>query len=137
MSMKKTLISTVAGFVLLAAGRYLFHEVILAKTYLDTADIWRPRDVMMHRIWVVQLANLIFALAATLIYQRGVESKPWIGQGIRFGILLAMVSAVPQALVEYFTLPIPHTLALHWILGEGFLAVLLSLVIAAICQPEK
>jgi hypothetical protein len=33
------------------------------------------------------LAILIYVFGAVLVYVRGVEQKPWIGQGIRFGIL--------------------------------------------------
>ena len=91
----------------------------------------------MHRVWILYLADFLIALGAVLIYARGVEAKPWAGQGIRFGILLAMVTAIPQSLTEYVIYPIHHELALHWIIGEGVLMVLLGLVIAAICQPAK
>jgi hypothetical protein len=91
---------------------------------------------MLHRLWVIHLANLILAAAVVLIYVHGVEPKPWLGQGIRFGILLALATAVPQALVEYFTYPIPSTLMVQWIVGEGVLAVLLGVLTAAICRPK-
>ena len=73
---------------------------------------------------------------SSLIYVRGIEPKPWLGQGIRFGILLAMVTAVPQSMVEFFTYPIPAALAVDWIIGEGLLALLLGVIVAAICRPQ-
>src|SRR5712691_928954 len=136
MPMKKIIGAIVAGFVLLFAGRYLLHSVLLKSAYMQSSDVWRTPEAMMHRMWAAQLANLIFAVAAVLIYVRGIEQKPWLGQGIRFGILLALATAVPQSLIEYFVYPIHHELALHWIIGEGGLAVLLGVVIAAICQPN-
>jgi hypothetical protein len=137
MSMKKTLLGTLAGFVVLVVGRYLLHGVMLASTYAELGDLMRAPADFMHRMWAVQLANLLFAVAATLIYARGVESKPWLGQGIRFGILVAMATAAPQFLIEYAVYPIGHRLAFHWIVGEGVIAILMCLAIAAVCQPEK
>jgi hypothetical protein len=133
---KKTIWAIVAGFILLAAGRYLIHSVWLAGPYAQNATLWRTQSAMLHHIWAIHLANLIFAAAAVLIYVRGIEPKPWLGQGIRFGLLLALVTAVPQSMVEFFTYPIPGGLAVDWIIGEGLLALLLGVVIAAICRPN-
>ncbi len=136
MDMKKTLGAIVAGFIFQFGTSYLIHEIILKNAYMDTADLWRPEDAMMHRFWIMLLAQLIFTVGAVLIYPRGVAKKSPVGQGIRYGILLALVSIVPGSLINYVTMPLPHTLALHWILIEGVQCVLLGLVIAFICQPK-
>jgi hypothetical protein len=135
MPMKRIILAIAACFVLLSAGRYLIHDVWLADTYLETAAVWRDQESMLSHLWVLYVANLILAGAAVLIYIRGVEPKPWLGQGIRFGILLALVTAVPQSLVEWVVLPVPYQLALRWIIGEGVLAVLAGVLAAVICQP--
>lgn len=136
MDMKKTAIATVAGFVLQMGGSYLLHSVILMKSYTDTSGLWRTEDAMGHRMWVMLIAQFVFVLGAVLIYQRGLERKGAIGQGIRYGILLAMVSIVPASLIEYVTVPIPHTIAFHWIIGEGVQCLLLGILTALICQPK-
>jgi hypothetical protein len=136
MTMKRIIAAMAACFVLLSAGRYLIHSVWLADAYLETISVWRPQDSMLSHLWILYVANLVLAVAAVLIYVRGVEPKPWLGQGLRFGILLALVTAVPQSLVEFVVYPIPHMLAIQWIIGEGALAVLLGVLAAAICKPE-
>jgi hypothetical protein len=136
MAMKKIIGAIVAAFVLLGAGRYLIHNVLLKGAYLDTSYLWRTPEAMLHRLWILQLANFVLAVAAVLIYVRGVEPKPWLGQGIRFGILLALVTTVPQSLIEYAVYPLPHRMAIHWIFLEGGLAVVLGVVVAAICRPK-
>jgi hypothetical protein len=136
MDMKKTAIAVVAGYVLQMGGSYLLHSVILMNSYMATADLWRTQEAMGHRMWEMLVAQFIFVLGAVLIYQRGVERKSPVGQGIRYGILLAMVSIVPASLIEYVTTPMPHRLAAHWIIGEGILCVLLGILIAFICQPK-
>src|SRR5579871_4682049 len=129
MSTKKIVLAVIASFVLLGAGRYLIHSIWLMGSYMEHPNLWRTQEAMLHHLWALYLANFLFALAAVLIYVRGIEAKPWLGQGIRFGILLALVSTVPQSLVEYFTYPIAHILAVQWIIGEGGLAVLMGIVI--------
>ena len=137
MDMKKTAIAVVAGYVLQMGGSYLLHSVILMNSYMATAELWRSEDAMGHRMWVMLVAQFIFVLGAVLVYQRGVERKSPVGQGIRFGILLAMVSVVPSSLINYVTIPVPHRLAIHWIVGEGVQCVLLGLLTALICQPKN
>jgi len=132
---KRIVVAIVAGFVLVGAGRYLIHSVWLASAYAQDSGLWRTQAAMLHRVWVVQLAGFLFAAAATLIYVRGIEAKPWFGQGVRFGILLAFATAIPQSMVEYFTYPIPHTMMIQWIIGEGGLALLLGILVSAICRP--
>ena len=136
MDMKKTVGAIIAGYIFQFGTSYLIHEVILKSSYMDTAALWRTEDAMSHRLWIMLLAQFIFTVAAVLIYQRGVEKKSPVGQGIRFGILLAMVSVVPGSMINYVVTPVPHTLALHWILSEGVQCVLLALLIAFICQPK-
>lgn len=75
-------------------------------------------------------------IGAVLIYLRGVEAKPWIGQGIRFGIFMALVSVVYGSLSGWVIMPIPHMLAVKWIVYEGLLCVVFGLVVAVICQPK-
>jgi hypothetical protein len=136
MEMKKTVIAVVAGFVLQMGGSYLLHGVLLKSSYMATSELWRTDDAMGHRFWMMIVAQFIFVLGAVMIYQRGVERKSPVGQGVRYGILLALVSMVPAALINYVTIPIPHTLAFHWILGEGIQCLLLGVLIALICQPK-
>jgi hypothetical protein len=136
MSAKKIIGAIVAGFVVSALGHYLIHSVWLIKDYQASSDVWRTQEAMMHRMYAFLLSTLSLVAGAVLIYIRGVEVKPWAGQGIRFGVLLALVTAVPQSLQEYAVYPIHHELALKWIAGEGLLAIVLGLVIAAICGPK-
>jgi hypothetical protein len=134
--MKKTLVAIVVGFVVQLAGLFLVHSVILKQDYLDTRSVWRSYEAQTARIWAMLLAVLIYVIGAVLIYLRGVEAKPWIGQGIRFGILVALVSVVYGALSGWVIMPIPHMLAVKWIIYESVLSVVFGLVVAAICQPK-
>jgi len=134
--MKKLIVAIVAGFVVQMLGLFLIHSVLLKQDYMDTASNWRPLEAMNSRVWAMLLAVLIYVIGAVLIYVRGVESKPWIGQGVRFGILLAMVAVVYGSLSGWVILPIPHMLVVKWIVFESLLSIVFGLLVAAICQPK-
>jgi len=134
--MKKTIGAIVAGFVVQLGGLFVIHSVLLKPDYVNTASLWRAYEAQTARFWAMLLAVLIYVVGAVLIYVRGAESKPWIGQGIRFGILMALVSVVYGALSGWVILPIPHMLAVKWMVYEGLLSVVFGLVVAAICQPK-
>jgi hypothetical protein len=136
MNMKKTVGAMVAGFVLQMGGLFLIHSVWLMQDYMDTASVWRTQEEEQSRMWAMIAGVLLYVIAAVLIYVRGVEMKPWIGQGIRFGILLAFIGTVYNSLALYAVLPIPHMLAVKWMIGEGLLAIFLGLLIAVIVQPK-
>ncbi|PYU05937.1 MAG: hypothetical protein DMG33_09550 [Acidobacteria bacterium] len=137
MDMKKTIGAIVAGYVVQFGGNFLIHGVWLKQDYINTASLWRSSEAMNSRMWAMFLGVLIYAVGAVLIYVRGVESKPWVGQGIRFGILLALVTTVCNSLISWVTMPMPHMLAVKWMVGEGLLAILFGLVVAAICRPKS
>jgi hypothetical protein len=137
MAIKKTIGAIVASFILLSAGGYLIHNVWLMQDYRAHSDLWRSQDAMQHRLLYIYIANLIFSIGAVLIYARGVEAKPWIGQGLRFGILLVLVTVIPDSLVQYFVYPLPHELVLKWIIAGSLLTIVVALAIAAICQPKQ
>lgn len=136
MDIKRTAGAIVAGYVVQFVGLFLIHVVWLKQDYMDTAALWRTQDALAHRMWIMLVADLLFVIAAVLIYARGVESKPWVGQGIRFGILLALLTTINGSLAAYVILPMSHLLAVKWIIGEGILNIVLGLVIAVICQPK-
>ena len=137
MAMKKTIGAIVAGFVVQLCGLFVIHSIWLKQDYLNTAYLWRALEAQVARTWAMLLGTLIYAAAAVMIYIRGVESKPWMGQGLRFGILLWLVTVVYSSLSGWVILPIPHMLAVKWMIGEGLLCLVFGLVVAAICQPRS
>lgn len=134
--MKKTILAVVVGFIVQLGGLFLIHGVWLKPDYAATASVWRTEQAQVARTWAMLLGTLIYVVAAVLIYVRGREAKPWIGQGVRFGILLALAVVAYSSLTGWVVLPVPHLLVEKWILGESVLAVVFGLVIAAICQTK-
>lgn len=99
----------------MAVLEFFINGVLLAGIYKQTASVWRPETEMRQMMWLFWLAYLVFAPMFTLIYSKGYESsKPGIGQGVRFGFYLGLLTAIPMNLIWYVVLPIPATLAVYW-----------------------
>jgi len=45
------------------------------------------------------LAHVIMSGAFVWIYARGVEARPWLGQGIRYGVAIILLTTVPLYLI--------------------------------------
>src|SRR5580658_9535872 len=134
--MKQKIGAIVAGFILQMAGLFLIHPVWLKQDYLATASIWRSEQDAKARVWAMLLSVLIYVVGAVWIYSLTVKSGSWVAQGIRFGILLAMVVVVYGSLSGWVILPLPHMLVVKWIIGESLLSVVFALVVAAISRPK-
>ena len=137
MSIGKKIGAMAAAFVLQLAGMYVIHDVWLKTDYELTASLWRSPAEINHRMWALMIATAIYAIAVVLIYVRGVEYKPWVGQGIRFGVLLALATTVYVSIAAWVMVPVPHTLPMKWIIGEGGLCILLGLLVEAITPPKS
>lgn len=136
MNLKKLAIASGAAFVAYSALAYVIHNVVLVGDYLEVASSLRAPEEFLQRLPLLYLGNLVFAAAATLIYAHGYEpGKNWVGQGLRFGLILGTLMA-PVALTEYVVYPVPGALALKWI-GLGYLQLLITAwVVAGIYRPE-
>ncbi len=134
MDLKKLLAAVVVGYILLMGLGYLIHNVWLMPVYRDYAYVWRSESAMMHKRWVLLVGQLIFTVLFAWIYTRGVENKPWVGQGIRYAILMTLLAVVPAACAQYTVYPIPYTLAVKWMVGGGVQLIVLGLVVAGFCK---
>jgi hypothetical protein len=128
--MKRLLLTAIAVYVVGFLVAFLFHDVLLGKDYQAISALLRPEAEMKMAYIIVGYA--FWALGIAWLYGKGVEAKPWVAQGLRFGLALACVWAVPWDLVNYATLPIPFALAMKGLAADVVNALACGLVAAAI-----
>jgi hypothetical protein len=122
----------VAAFAVIVVTNWLVHGILLRADYQAMALSFRPVPLIRARMWIVLVGLAVFSVAFVYIYVRGVEAKPWLGQGIRYGILAWLLTVVPASLAEFVTMYLPHPLVLRWI-GYGLLQLVVTgLAVAAI-----
>ena len=127
---RKFWISAVVIFVLASVLSYLVHEMLLKADYAKLGAMMRPAAEMQARLGYIILAHISFALAFTWIYVEGREDKPWLGQGIRYGIAVVLLAVVPVYLIYHAVTPTPLDVAIKQIVYDGISTVILGAVLA-------
>lgn len=127
---KRYFIAWVSIFVAWMVGSFVVHGAMLEAEYAKLTSLFRPPAEAQAYFPLMILAHVILAGAFTWIYARGVQSKPWLGQGLRFGIAVALLTIVPTYIIYYVVQPLPGLLVVRQIVYDGILMVLLGLLVA-------
>lgn len=127
---KKFFISVVVIFVLSMGLGFLVHGVLLNQAYTQLPGLFRtPQDAEAYFPFML-LAHLLIAFGFVWIYQRGKEGKPFLTQGIRFGLAVAVLMTIPMYLIYYAVQPMPSALVYKQIVFDTLGMLLMGIVVA-------
>ena len=132
---KKFLIAWLVMFVLYFAFGFIVHGVLLHDDYLATG-IMRPEEQQQGMMGLMILAHVMLAGAFTWIYARGVENKPWLGQGLRFGLAVAFLAVIPLYIIYYVVQPLPSSLVCKQIVFDTVCTLILGAVVAFLYRGQ-
>jgi hypothetical protein len=122
--------ATLAAFVTSFVLNFIVHGVILASDYAALQGVYRPHSFEAWRFILLLLAQLITAGAMAWLYRFGIEPRPYLGQGLRFGLLAAGVSVIPLTLINYAVTRITAALTIKQLILETLVMVAMAVVIA-------
>lgn len=131
---KKFFVAWLAIFVAWMAGSFVVHGTLLRADYLQLPLLFRPEAESQQYFPLMILAHVIMAGAFVWIYARGVEAGPWVGQGMRFGLAIALLGVVPTYMIYYVVQPMPGALAVKQMVFDGVLVVLLGVIAASLIR---
>jgi hypothetical protein len=130
MNKVRLILTMVVIFVLANLAGFFIHAIWLKPDYLLVANLFRPEG--QEKMVPIVLAYVAFAIGSVWVYAHGVQDKPVLIQGVRFGIAMWLVLTVPSFLIAYGTQPIPALLmskqVLSELVGKIFLGVVTALV---------
>ena len=131
--MNKTFfIAWIVLFVVWMIGSFVVHGVLLHEDYLKLANLFRTEaESQAYFPWMI-VAHVLLSGAFVWIYARGNEAKPWLAQGVRFGVAVALLTIVPTYLIYYAVQPMPALLVVKQIVFDGIFTVILGSVVAFI-----
>jgi hypothetical protein len=132
MNVKRWLIASIVAFVAFAIMEWILHSVILASAYMAKPEYWLPEVLMRQRVWSRYVGYLIYAGMLTLIYIKGYEGKPGLGEGFRFGLYVGFFTAIPRFFVEYAVMPYPASISVSWLIAGLVESVILGLIVGAL-----
>ncbi|MET0344725.1 MAG: hypothetical protein ABW218_00545 [Casimicrobiaceae bacterium] len=127
---KRFLITWLSIFVLWMIGSFIVHGSLLYADYASLPNLFRPEADAQHYFPLMILAHVILSGAFVWIYSRGVEDKPWLLQGVRYGIAVVLLTIVPTYLIYYVVQPMPGATVVRQIVFDGLLIVALGVVAA-------
>ena len=131
----KFFLGWVVAFVLWMAGGFIVHGTLLAADYKATNLFRADTDAQSHFIWLL-LAHIIAAGAFVWIYSRGIEPRPWLGQGFRYGLAIAFLTAIPMYLIYYAVQPMPGSIVVRQIIFDTICLVIVGIAVAWVYRNE-
>ena len=129
---KRFLIGWVVIFVVWFCGSFVVHGVALHDDYGKLTNLFRTEAEAQSFFPLMVLAHVILAGALVWIYSRGVETGPWLPQGLRFGVAVALLTIVPTYIIYYVVQPMPGAVVVKQIVFDGILMLILGSVTAFI-----
>jgi hypothetical protein len=126
---KKCIVSAVVMFIMALVLSFCVHGVLLFPDYSVTPGMRPPAEANALMAYMI-LAQALFGIAFAWIYVQGKEDKPWLAQGLRFGIAVAFLTVIPTYLIYHVVTPVPLVLALKQIVFDTIRVVLMGIVLA-------
>jgi hypothetical protein len=127
---KKFLVSTVAMFILSMALGFVVHGVLLMPEYSQLPALFRTQQDQASHLPFMLLAHLLLAAGFAWIYIQGKEDKPFLPQGARFGVAIAVLTTIPNYLIYYAIQPMPSGLVFQQIAFDTLSFIGMGIVVA-------
>jgi hypothetical protein len=127
---RKFLIAWAVLFVAWFLGSFVVHGVLLSSDYMALGSHYRSEGEQGQFFPLMIYAHLMLSGALVWIYARGVEAKPWLAQGLRYGVAVALLAVVPNYIIYYAVEPLPAGLVIKQIVFDGILTLILATIVA-------
>lgn len=134
---RKFLIAWIVIFVAWFLGSFVVHGVLLNADYMRLGTLFRTPADSQRYFPLMILAHVMLSGAFAWIYARGVEPKPWLGQGVRFGIAVAFLTTIPTYLIYFVVQPMPAETVVKQIVFDSVLMVILGVIAGWLYRDGK
>jgi len=119
-------------FILSMLFDFLIHGLLLKGDYAGLPTLYRGEaDSQAYFGWMLG-AHVLMSGAFVWIYQRGREDRPFVPQGLRFGLAMALLFAVPTFLIYYAVQPLPGMMVVKQCVFDTIRLLGLGVVVAAL-----
>ena len=136
MNMNFAISAAVMAVMSLMLG-FVVHGWLLLPDYKALGALFRPEDQQTGFLGFMIAAHVLIGVGFTWIYRMGREAKPFLGQGVRFGLAVAVLSIIPTYLIYYAVQPIPGNIVAKQIVFDTIAMVVMGIVCAWINQDKR
>jgi len=128
---RKFLIAWLVLFVVWFCGSFVVHGLLLHDDDMRLPNLFRTGADSQPFFPLMLLAHVMLSGALAWIYSRGVQpGRAWLGQGVRFGIAIALLTTVPTYLIYFVVQPMPAATVIKQVVFDSALMVILGIVAA-------
>ena len=127
---KRFWISVAVLFVMFMAIGFFVHGFLLKADYTQLPNLFRTEQDQMTYFAFMPVADLFAAFAFVWIYVRIKEDKPFLIQGICYGLAITALMTVPKFLIYYAVQPMPGITVAKQIAFDAMGDVLKGIVVA-------
>ena len=131
---KKLILTVVLIFISWFVIDFFLHGLLLRPLYESTAYLWRPNDQM--NIPLIYIVTFVLILCFVFIYTLLINPKS-ILSGIKYGIILGIITGTASGFGTYLHMPVPLKLAIIWFFGGLIKAIIAGLILGIIIKPNK
>jgi hypothetical protein len=125
--MNKNFLGTwVVVFILWMVGSFIVHATLLHNDYMALSNMFRTEADAQQHFPLMILAHVVLAGAFTWIYIRGHEAKPWLPQGLRFGVAVALLTVIPTYTIYYVVQPMPGMTVVKQVVFDSIVLLVLG-----------
>lgn len=136
--MSKTFaIAWLASFVVWMVGSFVVHGTLLHADDARLPNLFRPEAEAQQYFPLMLGAHVLLAGAFSWIYSRGVDARAWLGQGLRFGFAVALLTVVPTYTIYYVVQPMPGLHVVKQIVFDGLLLLTPGAVVAFVYRGRR
>lgn len=139
MKTSKLIVGTLVITILMFLMDWLFYGIIWPSiSGTENPDFMREAPLFM---WLV-IGMLIFSFMFTYMYPKGIEGGNSVGQGVKYGVLVAFLVFVPMALIRYSLedfAPLQDWIidAVYRIVQLGVIGAILALIVGIVGDRGK
>jgi hypothetical protein len=126
----KFAISVVVMFVVSMALGFVVHAALLGQDYAQLAGVFRTSKDSEAYFQYMLLAHVFLAAGLVWVYLQGKTDKPFLLQGVRYGVALVVLITVPGYLIYYAVQPLPGMLVVKQIALDAISMVIMGIVVA-------
>ena len=134
---KKFLTAWIVLFAAWFLGSFVVHGVLLRSDYLQLTNLFRAESDQRKYFPLMIAAHVILSGAFVWIYARGVEAKPWMAQGVRLGLAVALLTVVPTYMIYFVVQPMPADIVIKQIVCDGVLTIILGMIVAWLYRATR
>ncbi len=127
---KRLLISVVVMFVASMGLGFLVHGLLLNQQYAQLPNLFRTPEDSANYFPYMLFAHVLIAIGFVSIYLKGKEDKPFLMQGVRYGMAIAVLMTIPTYLIYYAVQPMPVILVFRQIVFDTAAVIIMGIIVA-------